>query len=218
MRLQPLLFFGYPGSGKTIQAKKMADYFDFSYLSTGNLVKDYIKSSENQTEEEKKRYRRGVPQKDSLIINLVEKELEDISINNGIIFDNFPFNKAQNQWLDEYIKNENWQPIWAIYLDISKETVYKRLSKRQYCSSCHQPIKSSNKLEQKRCQFCQGEIVKRPDDKKEIVKKRIDKYRPSINFLKEYFSNNDRLAIVDGEPRISQVSKKLVKIIDGIIE
>lgn len=216
MTTQPLIFFGYPGSGKTVQAKKMADFFDFYYLSTGFLVKQFISSSKDKNPEARARYKKGEPQQDSLIFDLVESDLGDASIDKGLILDNFPFNDKQKQWLDELIERKKWQPAWAIQLDISKETVYKRLAQRRYCLSCYHPAKDLVKAEN--CLFCGGEISNRPDDKREIISHRVKKYQQSINYLKTEFGDLNRLITIDGEPEMDLVSKKLIKTIDEIIK
>ncbi len=191
-KITPILIFGPPGSGKSIQAENVADKFGLPYISTGELIKEYTNSSKNDStvKEAKKRYQEGQPQPNDLVFKLIRERLNQLELSKAraIILDNFPFNKDQFKWWQDFSVKNNFAPLRGIYLDVSEDTIYKRLKSR-----------------------------KRSDDNKEVVANRIAKYRQPIDFLRNTLDRKGNLVIVDGEPSINKVSKKVTNTVDEII-
>jgi len=189
----PILIFGYPGSGKSVQAKIVANRFNIPYISTGKLIKKYIDSSKGgfKAKRVKKRYQDGRPQSNNFVISLIRSRLEslDLSKSKSLILDNFPFNKRQYQWWQEYSIERKFGLLRGIYLKIDQDVIYGRLEKRG-----------------------------RSDDNREVIDSRIEKYRPSIEFLTKKLNQDGNLYIINGEPPINQVSKRVISKIDEIID
>jgi adenylate kinase len=182
-KIQPILFFGYPGSGKTLQAKIISDRFNFPYLSTGKLIKDYISKKRINYKQIEIKYKKGIPQSNQLIFELIKESFLnlDLKSSEALILDNFPFNNNQFKWWQSYLNKKGLEPTLGFYLDISQKTVIKRLGERG-----------------------------REDDKEQVINKRIDKYSKSIKFLRDRFETDNRLIIIDGEPAIEKVTNSII--------
>ena len=73
-------------------------------LSTGDLLRNELKSKSKLSEKLKKIMDSGKLVSDDIINSLIEKKISDSSIKNSIIFDGFPRNIEQAKSLDTMLK------------------------------------------------------------------------------------------------------------------
>jgi adenylate kinase len=71
-----LIIFGAPGAGKGTQAKKIAEIHQLHHLSTGDLFRKEIKNKTDLGIEAKKYSSKGGLVPDSLVIEILKKEIE----------------------------------------------------------------------------------------------------------------------------------------------
>jgi adenylate kinase len=207
------LFFGLPGSGKSVQAKLAASEFDFKYISAGNVSRQFADKNGSQKQKVAwTKINQGQPLNDDLIEELIKIKIEGFRQIKGLVLDNFPFNKHQLKFWENTISNKyNFNRLKGILLDISPQTALDRLSNRFICSNCNKVFKPGDKaLESGICPHCQLKLDKRADDSPSTVGRMVDKYKPAITFLKEYFVKNDSLIEIDGEKSIKEVSAQVM--------
>ena len=98
-----------------------------------------------------------------------------------------------------------------ILINISGKESFNRLTKRRQCQKCGQLIPWVGEF--KKCDKCSGELITRPDDKMEVIEKRLEEYKketiPSIN----YYKKRGRLIKINGEQSIENVFKDILKAI-----
>lgn len=88
-----ILFFGPPGSGKSVQGQMLVERNGWKWLSTGELFRS------TTDEEIKARMASGELISDEMTNRLVEQALESLSDAKHIVLDGYPRNVAQAQWL-----------------------------------------------------------------------------------------------------------------------
>jgi adenylate kinase len=201
-----------PGSGKGTQADLIADKFDLIHISSGQLIRDALKSSDESefTREIKSRYEKGIVQPDEVALKLISRKINSIDQNKGVIFDSFPINLSQARLMEDIVRDNNFQKPIFIILNISPDEAVKRLSTRKICGSCGNPIIDKDGS-QSVCPKCGGDLVVRSDDKEEVVRKRVDSYLPLLNDLKGYYQSKGTLIEIDGEHDINTVYELIVK-------
>lgn len=212
--------FGLPGSGKSVQAKAIEESFNLKYISIGSLAR---KAAKNDKEIEKK-VTGGEILSAKTVAGLITSELEQTGVKNGVVFDNFPFNKKQLSIFQKEIRPKfNLEELIGIYLDITPETALKRISSRKVCPKCSKAFKPGDKGYKKGiCPTCKEKLVIREDDRPKIVKLRIEKYQKQVVFLTKYFKKVDRLIKINGQQSIDEIkqtikdklSKKHLNLID----
>ena len=78
-----LIFLGPPGSGKGTQGKLLAENWQMNYLATGDMVRELLvaaKDGDPVGQEMKKKYDKGIPQPDDLMIKGVRQKFETFDL------------------------------------------------------------------------------------------------------------------------------------------
>ena len=112
---------------------------------------------------------------DSIILGIIEKELENET--RSIVFDGFPRTAAQAKAMIEY----GFTPDAIIEVDLPDHLEVKRASERRVCSKCRKSYTVAGGFNPPKqdgiCDDCGAELVKRPDDEENVVKKRLAQYQ-----------------------------------------
>lgn len=202
-------FIGLPASGKGTQAAILANKLGAKVIGIGDLIRTTIDADNDDpfVVEIRDRYNKGIPQPDSVAIDLVKSYLAQID--SDVIFDNFPFSVGQSKFITDYIgDNPNWQII-IIYLELDPETVIKRIISRKICASCGTIYESSDEMI---CEKCGGSLVVRADDNEDVARTRIEQYLPKIKEVLTYFAEKKgKVVRIDGEKSIKEVSSQLAE-------
>jgi adenylate kinase len=206
-----LIINGLPGSGKGTQAEKIAEKLGLIHISSGQLIRDALKS-ENESEfikQVRERYNAGVVQPDEVALKLIEEKIDTLPEETGVIFDSFPINLSQAKLLESLVDKYHFQHPVFVMLSITSGEAIKRLSTRKVCIDCGAPyIDKENTLTS--CQKCGGKLVTRSDDEESVVRKRIENYLPLLNDLSAYYEKQGRLITIDGQKSIDQVFEDIL--------
>lgn len=200
-------FIGLPASGKGTQASILAEKEGIKVIGMGDLIRAAIDGDINDpfVAEIKSRYDKGVPQPDSVAIDLVKKYLG--SLENGIIFDNFPFTAGQALFLEDFIKDNSKWDHKVIYINLDPESAIKRVTSRKICSECGTIYGATDEMI---CEKCGGSLVVRADDNEETVRTRIGHYLPKIREVIDFYTErNIPIIEVNGEKSIEAVTKEI---------
>lgn len=211
-----LIILGPQGSGKGTQTELLSKRFKMPYLGAGELIR---KKSQEKTKEGKKvkvLHDTGnlIPHK--LVKKLFEEELRKIPQEQTVIFEGYPRTQEQLRDFEDILKKRKIKDKRIIILNIREETVYKRLSGRRICSSCEKNYYPPNSLTLKRCSECGGKLIKRPDDRKDAIRKRFGTFTSETKPVIAYFKKISQLTEINGEPSIDEVSKEIIKKINEI--
>jgi adenylate kinase len=181
-----LAFLGAPGSGKGTLAKQAVNQLGFVAVSTGDLCRAEVATG---SEKGKKiaEYMKGGLVPDEIMTDMLDGWLSKNAGQAPVILDGYPRTKAQAAKLNELMKNK--YPAYTfgvVYLVITdEEEVVERIASRLVCEQCKAvtnltQLKDQNALV---CAACGGKLIRREDDKEEIVRER----------LKTFVKNNDKI-------------------------
>ncbi len=220
---------GPPGSGKGTQAKKIAAKYNYSHISTGDLLRALAgKSQLDPVEKEAvEQMKSGQLVSDKLIYQLVFGEIEkDIAAGlpgvalaksgRGVVLDGAIRNLEQAQGFQNFFKEKNLvAEVLALEIALSDKDSLGRLTKRRVCTACGEIIpwlSSTKKL--KICPKCGGKLETRQDDDPKIIKERIVKQgnkalSPIINFYKDL----GVLVKIDGNQAIEAVENDISNVL-----
>jgi adenylate kinase len=151
---------------------------------------------------------RGVLVPDDLVNKMVAERLKKDDIKDaGFILDGYPRTEKQAQALDASLEAIGTHLDMVIYMKTSKETVISRLTGRRVCKVCGAIFHIQNipSKKENRCDYCNGELYQRDDDKEETVLKRLDVYEKQTSELIEYYSAAGILKTVSGDLDVRQL-------------
>jgi len=201
-----ILLFGAPGAGKGTQSAYLVERLGFVQISTGDLFRNAIKNKTELGKTAQGYMDRGELVPDSVVISMVDEVLGKID-GQSFILDGFPRNVAQAEALGKILQQRRLAIGKAVFLEVPSEALLKRLTGRRVCKSCgavyHIDSKPTRKPEV--CDVCGGAVVQRNDDKEDVIATRLKTYADSTAPLKEYFKNQQKLVIVNGDQGAEKV-------------
>jgi adenylate kinase len=132
-----IMIFGYPGSGKTTQARMLAREFNLTYISTSELLKDEVQSGSQLAAIIKPYFDKGLLVPDEIVIRLIERKLKETNGNcRGFVFKGYPRTLVQAYILDGILKKKNSAINCVINLKVPHLELIKRLDARSRTPDC----------------------------------------------------------------------------------
>ncbi|MFN2394704.1 MAG: adenylate kinase [Bacteroidales bacterium] len=126
-----IMVYGFPGSGKTTQAKKLAEEFNLTYISTSELLKEEAQTGSKLAEQINPYLEKGLLVPDEIVIRLIEKKLKETDGNNrGYVFKGYPRTLVQAYILDGIMRKKNCAINCVINLQVPQLELVKRLDAR----------------------------------------------------------------------------------------
>ena len=207
-----IILLGAPGAGKGTQAEKICDYLGIPAISTGNIIREALKSGTEMGLKAKSFMEAGQLVPDEVVIGIIKDRLREDDCRKGFILDGFPRTIPQAEALDAMgVVIDK-----VIDIEVPDERIIARMSGLRVCSSCGASYHLQYKLpkEDGVCDLCSGTLVQRKDDHPDTVKARLDVYHSETEPLKEFYSKQGKLAIVEGQEEISETTALVYKELD----
>jgi len=210
-----IILLGAQGSGKGTQAELLSQTLGVPHIASGDLFRKAIDEKTELGIKAKAYIDRGELVPDDLTVTMVVKRLEEPDCSQGVLFDGFPRTVAQAEVLDKGLQEVGKQIDLAIYLQVLREELLKRLSGRYICRA-KQHVYNINTHPPKVAGVCDidgSELYQRSDDTGEAVQKRLDIFFDETIRLLDYYGNQKKLVEVDGNQDIGQVQQLLLDVI-----
>lgn len=118
-----ILFVGVQGSGKTTQAKILAERLDYKYLGTGEMLREIAASGGPLAEKLNEIFAVGKLLDDETICEMVKNTLSEPEYKKGFVMDGYPRTTAQKKIFDPDFDI-------VIYIKVSDTVAMKRLTSR----------------------------------------------------------------------------------------
>lgn len=214
-----ILLIGPPGAGKGTQAEQLSKLFALRHIASGDL---FHKAYEGQTElglNARRYVDLGELVPDEIAIPMVIRHLEEPESMQGVVLDGFPRTLAQAQTLDGALKRLNRQLDLAIYLKVAREELLLRLGGRFFCQA-HQHVYHVKFRPAKvvdRCDLDGSKLYRRSDDAGEAMRRRLVIYFNQTTQVLDYYKEQHKLRVVDGNQSIDQVQKMLTNEINDYL-
>ena len=123
-----IIFYGAEGSGKSTQAKLLAEKLKLPYLGSGDLVRDYAQKDQGIMGEIcREALQLGHYVADSEMFVLWKGRLKEPDVANGFVIDGFPRNHTQALFLAEKLEKYGKNINRVFYLEVSETESIKRL-------------------------------------------------------------------------------------------
>lgn len=207
-----IVFLGGPGAGKGTQAQILQKHFGYRQISTGDLLRTHKKNGTELGKAAEGYMTRGDLVPDDLIIKMVEGELGD----DAALFDGFPRTVAQAKALDELLTQRGRGVPGVVYFQAPRAILEERLlgrwtnprTGRVYHEKFNPPHVPGI------CDEDGGPLEQRPDDKAEIIKKRLDVFEAeTMPLVAFYEANPERFVAIDATQDMDDVTHELLHVI-----
>lgn len=214
-----IILIGAQGSGKGTQAENLSRALGISHVASGDLFR---KAFDEKTElgiKAKAYLDRGELVPDELTIAMILGRIAEPDCANGVLLDGFPRTIAQAQALDEGLKGVGKTIDGAVYLNVPREVLLRRLSGRYICRAKQHiyNIETHPPKVPGVCDLDGSELYQRDDDRGEAVQKRLDIFFNETIRLLDYYGAQHKLTEVNGNQSIDEVEKALLKAINVLV-
>ncbi len=200
-----LILLGAPGAGKGTQAEVISQHLNIPTISTGNIIREALKSGTEMGMKAKEYMDSGKLVPDDVVIGIIKDRLAQDDCSNGFILDGFPRTIPQAEALDRMgIVIDK-----VIDIEVADETIARRVSGRRVCPACG----ASYHVDYKRpavegvCDKCGDTLVQRKDDHPDTVRERLHVYHEQTEPLKSYYAAQGKLTIVEGQEEVADTTR-----------
>ncbi len=206
-----LILLGAPGAGKGTQAEMLIERLQIPSISTGNMLREAI-SNDTDLGKLAKQYMDGgnlVP--DDVVLSIVAQRVAQPDCKNGFILDGVPRTLAQAQALDA----KGVRIDHVVSIEVDDAVIEGRMTGRRVCTKCGASyhITANPTRADGICDVCGGEVAIRKDDAPETVRKRLSIYHATTEVLKDYYREQGKLCLVNGEQSIEAAFADILKAI-----
>jgi len=176
-----LILTGPPGSGKGTQAKRLVEQFLIPQISTGDILREAVRSGSEIGKRAKAIMDRGDLVPDEVVIEIVRQRLTRPDCKRGCVLDGFPRTKAQAAALDALLAEQGREPARVIALVVADDELRRRILAR-------------------------GEG--RADDNEESVKKRLEVYKRDTEPVLAHYGK--AVAKIDGVGSMDDITARIL--------
>ena len=201
-----LIFLGAPGAGKGTQAARISAALAIPAISTGDIIREAIKTGSPLGLEFKSYTDEGKLVPDELVVTLICDRLAKPDCKNGFILDGFPRTIEQAKFLDQ--SGESIDRV--INIHVADERIVSRMSGRRFCPQCQKTYHVRHNPPQVEgvCDTCKVPLSIREDDKPETVLQRLQVYHNQTEPLVQYY--NEKIVTVDGTEDPEMITEKIL--------
>lgn len=187
-----IVLFGSPGSGRGSLGKAIAEKYKLEFVSTGDMIDEEVSKGTPLGIKAKELYENGQLVPDEMVIQLIEKKIEQSKKAKGFIFKGYPRTLVQSYILDGILQKHDSIINKIIELKVDTLELIRRLDNRSKTDACMPYDTSTEK------------IVKRLQEHQDKTMPVIDKYREIHN-----------VAEIDGTASFDEVMKRVSEEIES---
>jgi adenylate kinase len=214
-----IVLLGAPGAGKGTQCKNIVDKHGLLHLSSGDILRQERAAGSDLGKQAQSYMDSGALVPDDLIIRMMAQAIS-IAPEAGFILDGFPRTVNQAVELDKSLADSGRQIDVVINLEIDDSVITRRMIGRRSCPKCGAVYHVENlkpKVDNK-CDNDGAELVQRPDDKPEVVLKRLETYHQQTEPLVDYYKKNSSVLDIDAAKDPGEVKSRIFKELSLLIE
>lgn len=211
--MKNIVFIAPHGTGKGTQCDLLVENFGYSHISTGNLLRDEVKSGSELGKKIHQMQTDGVLVTDDIVIPVLENKLNEVKDRNGIIFDGYPRTLPQAVILDNLMEKINQKIDLVVYLEISKEEALKRTLGRLVCPKCK---RSYNKFydylkpqNENLCDNCKVELQGRADDTEDAFNNLFEVFLQDTKPILDYYKEKGVLKTVNASQSTDEIFNEI---------
>jgi len=211
-----IILLGAPGAGKGTQAQFLMSKYGIPQISTGDMLRAAIKAGTELGLAAKQVMDAGQLVSDDIIIGLVKERIAEPDCSKGFLLDGFPRTIPQA----DAMKDKGIVIDHVIEFDVPDDVIVERMAGRRVHPASgrvyhisYNPPKVTGKDD-----VTGEELVIRPDDVEETVRKRLAIYHEQTKPLVGYYraeadAGRTHYHHIDGTKAVEAVTSELVSLL-----
>ncbi|MBV6622979.1 MAG: nucleoside monophosphate kinase [Rivularia sp. (in: Bacteria)] len=180
------IILGGSGSGKSTQAQNLSKHFNIPIISTGEILRQAISKLDELGRNARQAVATGELVSDELMIDLIRNHLRLPTLNNGWVLEGYPRTAFQAEELDFLLDELGQKLNWAIYLQVPEAVMVNRSLGRS-----------------------------QPDDRPEIVHRRVEIFYDCTIPILEYYDRRHRLLTINGDQSPEVVKENIIALLSN---
>ena len=211
-----IILLGPPGGGKGTQGDLIVERYGFPRISTGDLLRQAVLDRTALGLEADAAMKRGALVRDEIVLGLVRERIGRPDCRDGYVLDGYPRNLAQAKDVEAL---DPARPEIVIAIDVSAEEIVRRLAGRRSCPDCGAVFNLIVRKPAREgvCDACRGTLVRREDDRPEVIQERLRVYAEKTEPLLAYYGDKGNLRRVDGGQGMDATAAAIREILDGAL-
>lgn len=205
-----LIVMGPPGAGKGTQASRVASERGLCRISTGDLLRAALAEGTPLGHQAQSYMEAGNLVPDDVILSMVAEELDREACRQGAVFDGFPRTVEQVRGLQRLLEERNARLERVLVIQVPEEEIVRRISGRRVCQNCEKLYHMSfdPPAAEGLCDACGGELVQRPDDRPDTIRRRLAVYLEETQPVIEFYERETSVPVteIDGDRPIDEVA------------
>ncbi|HPC92802.1 MAG TPA: adenylate kinase [Myxococcota bacterium] len=181
-----VVVLGAPGSGRSTQAKVLAEEYNLHYVNTTDLLAEAARRDTPQAKQIGKMMEQGILIPDEIVIREVEGYIKTHPDKNGMIFKGFPRTLVQAYILDGLLRKIGQRVSCVLNIQVPTLELFKRLSNRG-----------------------QSERGQRYDQSTETIVRRIEDHDRYACEIANYYEKSRGLQVIDGNGTREEVYERM---------
>ncbi len=204
-----IILLGAPGSGKGTQARLLSTKYGTVHLSMGNVLREEVAKGSVIGSQVAPMMSKGEMVPDSVVFRILDDKLSTLS---SYILDGFPRTLEQAQHLEVVLASLQNEIDGVFLLELPVEVVIRRLSGRRVCTRCSRTYHID--FYQSDVCNCGGELVQRPDDNPDTIRRRMEVYNEQIGPLREFYADRGKLWPIDASEDMELAFGDISRVLD----
>jgi adenylate kinase len=204
-----IVLLGAPGSGKGTQSQLLVKAHGIPQISTGDLLREAVAKGTDLGVRAKAAMDSGKLVDDATVLGMIRERIGRPDAATGFILDGFPRNIAQAEALEKMLAAMGTPLESVVLMNLDLGILFKRLTGRRICQVCGRvfnvytspPGAAAHSAE---CGDAHR-LIQRPDDKEDVIGKRLEVYEAQTKPLIKYYEAAGLLRIVDADADVDTV-------------
>jgi adenylate kinase len=184
-----LILLGAPGSGKGTQGPLLAGHYGATHISTGELLRGHLADATELGKKIEDYVRTGELVPDEIVLDFLRVPIARAAESGGYVLDGFPRSLRQAELAFEFALPAGVTADAVAYLAVPDEIVRERLALRAAAG--------------------------RPDDRDEVIERRLRIFHSETEPLLEYYRNRGLLVTIDATAVPNEVFAALIATLDA---
>jgi adenylate kinase len=179
--------------------------FAIPQISTGDLLREAVAKGTALGLRAKAAMDAGSLVDDATVLGMIRERLGRPDAAKGFILDGFPRNIAQAEALQNMLQELGTPLDSVVLMNLDLGVLFKRLTGRRICQDCGKVFNvfTSPPPDGKH------RLIQRPDDKEEVIGKRLEVYEAQTKPLIQYYEAAQLLRVVDADADVDTVFKSI---------
>lgn len=213
-----LIFLGPPGSGKGTQAQRLAERRGLVQLSSGDVLRRERQEGSPVGRRAAQYMDAGTLVPDDVITDVMLAAVDRLAPGTGFILDGFPRTVPQAEALDRGLRERDLAVDAVIDFKLDDEEIVRRIGGRRVCRHCAATYNVSflPPRVDGQCDKCGGELVQRPDDRRDVIVTRLQTYRAQTAPLIDYYGRRGSFHAVDSAAGADAVEAAVRAVVDSL--